>query len=246
LFSLNYDFLDGKLQNFLGGKNTAQAKVERIIDGDTFKTGNETIRMLGINTPEKKEKYYLEAKNFLENEIANKTVNLEFGKERKDLYGRTLAYAFLGNKNVNLELVKNGFANFYFPSGRDGKYNDFKNAWNECIAKNVNLCEKSKNVCSECVSLETFDIKSQKVTFLNQCFFSCDITGWDIKDEGRKHFVFPDFILNSEERVSIIVENKTDEGNILYWKNEDYVWTKTGDTLFLRDSSGKLVLWRNY
>jgi len=29
----------------------------------------------------------------------------------------------------------------------------------------------------------------------------------------------------------------------LFWKNEDYVWAKTGDTLFLRDGKGKLVLW---
>jgi len=30
------------------------------------------------------------------------------------------------------------------------------------------------------------------------------------------------------------------------WKKKDYVWTKTGDSLFLRDSKGKLVLWKSY
>jgi len=33
---------------------------------------------------------------------------------------------------------------------------------------------------------------------------------------------------------------------ILFWKGKDYVWTSTGDTLFLRDDEGKLVLWEMY
>jgi len=65
LFSVNYNFLDKNLENFLTNQETPKFKVERVIDGDTFKGENETIRMLGINTPETGEKYYEEAKNFL-------------------------------------------------------------------------------------------------------------------------------------------------------------------------------------
>ena len=52
LLALNYNFLDYKLENFLSDSD-ASATVERIIDGDTVVAGNETIRLLGINTPEK-------------------------------------------------------------------------------------------------------------------------------------------------------------------------------------------------
>ena len=246
LFSVNYNFLDKNLENFLTNQETPKFKVERVIDGDTFKGENETIRMLGINTPETGEKYYEEAKNFLKKEISNASVNLEFGKERKDRYGRTLAYVFLGNKDINLELVENGFANYYFPSGKDKHYNEFKNAWEKCIEKNINLCEKSYDKCSQCIELSEFEIKSQKIILKNNCDFSCEITDWEIKDEGRKNFVFPVFSLESGKTAVVLVGNKTNIGNILYWKNEGYVWTGTGDTLFLRDENGKLVLWESY
>ena len=32
----------------------------------------------------------------------------------------------------------------------------------------------------------------------------------------------------------------------LFWTGEDYVWTDSGDTIFLRDEKGKLVFWENY
>ena len=43
---------------------------------------------------------------------------------------------------------------------------------------------------------------------------------------------------------------KFGEGNnspdVLFWEEDDYIWTEAGDTLFLRDNEGKLVLWRSY
>lgn len=244
LISINYSFLDRNIEAFLteGG----YVPVARIVDGDTIVVGNNThVRMLGINTPEKGEEYYLEAKNFLNDLIANKTIKLEYGKDRKDLYKRTLAYVFLDDKNINLEQVKNGFANVYILG--DTKYkNLLRDAWEECLKGQKNLCEKSKNKCASCIELKKLDYRTQTAIFYNNCSFSCSLTGWRIKDEGRKNFVFPALALNSNNEASVIVENGTDSKDILYWKGEKYVWTSTGDTLFLRDDLGKLVLWKNY
>ena len=244
ILTINYSFIDKKLEDFLFDHETVI--VERVIDGDTFVSGNNSIRLLGINSPERGEKYYDEAKEFLEREILNKTVRLEFGKEKYDRYKRILAYVYINRENINLKLVESGFANFYFPSGKDIHYDDFKNAWNECIKNNVNLCEKSKNICGECIELKEFDYKNQKVVLENNCNFSCDLTSWEIKDEGRKTFKFEDFILESFEKVEIKVGEGENTKGILFWGDEDYVWTKTGDSLFLRDEEGKLVLWESY
>jgi hypothetical protein len=84
--------------------------------------------------------------------------------------------------------------------------------------------------------LNELNVKNQKVVFENICNFDCDLTKWDIKDEGRKHFVFGNFILESGKSVEITTKDF----------NETYVWTSTGDTLFLRDDSGRLVLWKSY
>ena len=241
---INYSFIDKKLEDFLFDYKIVI--VERVIDGDTFVSENNSIRLLGINSPERGEKYYIEAKEFLERETLNKTVRLEFGKEKYDRYKRILAYVYINRENINLKLVESGFANFYFPSGKDINYDNFENAWNECIKNNVNLCEKSKNICGECIELREFDYKNQKVVLENNCNFSCDLTSLEIKDEGRKKFIFPEFTLQPNKQVYILIGEGENTKDTLFWAGEDYVWTRTGDSLFLRDEEGKLVLWESY
>ena len=91
---MNYSWIDSYLINEFSAKDTAI--VLRIIDGDTIEIENKTsVRLLGINTPEKGEKYYLEAKGFLEDLILNKTIELEAGREDKDKYQRALRYVLL-------------------------------------------------------------------------------------------------------------------------------------------------------
>ncbi len=240
--AINYNSLDGYVTKFV--KNSEVKVVERIIDGDTIVVWNNThVRLLGINTPEKNEFYYQEAKNFMNNSVFNKTINLEYGKEKTDLYGRTLAYVILNGKNINLEQVRNGFANIYIYNN-DEYTSGLEEAWNECLANRKNLCEKSKDKCSKCIELKDLNVKEQEVIFYNNCSFDCDLTNWNIKDEGRKNFFFPNFILKENAEVKILVQNKTNAENILYWKNKDYVWTAGGDSLFLRDKFGKLILWK--
>lgn len=244
LIFLNYNYLDTKIEDFLIDYDSGHVK--RIIDGDTIVVDNITIRMLGINTPERGEKYYSEAKEFLEEKILNKTIQISYGKEKTDRYGRTLAYIFYNGKNINLELVEQGYANFYFPSGKDIYYDKFKLAWEECIENNINLCEKSNEICASCVILKEFDYLNQKIVFENICNYNCDLNGWTIKDEGRKKFEFNDFILESNSYVDIVVGEGIDGGSRLFWKDETYVWTSSGDALFLRDDNNLLVLWDSY
>lgn len=246
LILLNYHYLDTKLQDYLIQQESIH--IDRVIDGDTIVSNKTHIRMLGMNAPEttKKEKYSEEAKEFLNDLILNKTVQLEFGKQRTDRYKRTLAYIYLNGKNINLELVENGLANFYFPEGKDRHYNEFKQAWQECIDKNINLCKSSENKCAGCIKLKEFNYNKQKIIFHNNCSFDCDLNGWDIKDEGRKHFKFSNFTLHHDSDVLILIGEGENNETALFWKGQKYVWTKTGDTLFLRDNERNLVLWRSY
>ena len=243
LFAVNYSFLDSMLINLFNEGEVVI--VEKVIDGDTIVVNGSSVRLLGINSPERGGQYYDEAREFLEEAVLDKTAVLKFGKEKYDKYNRTLAYVFVGEKNVNLELVRNGFANFYFPSGKDVYYDDFKEAWESCES---NLCEKAEEECSNCIELKGFDYEEEVVVFYNKCDFDCELTGWGIKDEGRKNFVFPNFVLEKNKDVRIIVseEEKANSESEIFWNRKDYVWTDSGDTLFLRDSEGKLVLWESY
>jgi len=235
-FALNYHFFDSKLIDFFESEEIVQ--IERIVDGDTLIANRQSVRLLGINTPERGEKYYEEAKQFLESIALNKTAHLKFGRDKIDKYNRTLAYVYINGVNVNLELVKKGFANIYFLSGKDMYYGDFLTAWENC---NENLCEISKNVCTACVELKEFDYLNQKIVLKNNCSFSCNLTDWILKAEGRKKFIFPEFILNPYQDVLISVGNSGD----LVW-NETTVWTKTGDSLFLWDAENMLILWESF
>lgn len=242
LLSINYNRLDSFVTKQISPEESII--VSRVIDGDTI-VDSEGIhyRLLGVNTPEKGERLYLEAKKFLEKETLNKSLIVE--KKGEDRYGRELAYIYdEKGKNINGEVIKEGYANFYFPSGKDRYYQIFYNNWKECIDSNENLCEKSADKCSLCIEIYDWNFEKQKITFYNKCNFDCNFNYWTLKDEGRKKFTFDNFTLKKLSYVNIIVEaNKTDTVNNLYWGNEEYVWTSSGDTFFLRDDEGKLILW---
>ena len=96
----------------------------KIIDGDTFLIeGGYSVRILGIDADERGYPCYEAAKNKLEELILNQEVKLEKGTEDKDRWCRYLRYIFLNDKNISLELVKEGLAVARF-SPEDVKYRE--------------------------------------------------------------------------------------------------------------------------
>jgi micrococcal nuclease len=75
-------------------------------------------RLVGIDTPEKSRKknepgqpYSQKATKFLAGLVLNQNVSIEdYGKDR---YGRILGVVYVGQTNVNLEMVRNGYAEVY-------------------------------------------------------------------------------------------------------------------------------------
>ena len=91
---------------------TITGKVTYVSDGDTIhlQTSAEKykIRFYGIDTPEKTQSYGLEAKDFTQSRIAGKTVDVDI--KDTDRYGRKVGIVYYDGKNLNLEIVKNGYA----------------------------------------------------------------------------------------------------------------------------------------
>ena len=83
--------------------------VNRIIDGDTLVCDNETIRLLGIDAPERGEEYYQEAKDFLKI-VENKEVSMLRDWDDLGKYYRKLRYIFYDNRLINVEIIENGLA----------------------------------------------------------------------------------------------------------------------------------------
>lgn len=90
-------------------------KVTYIVDGDTLDidTGKR-VRLICIDTPEKGEYYYSEAKEYLSSLTLNQEVELIKDISETDRYDRLLRYIYLEDGSfVNEMLVENGYAKAY-------------------------------------------------------------------------------------------------------------------------------------
>jgi micrococcal nuclease len=90
-------------------------RVTRVVDGDTIVLARlGRTRLIGVDTPEVfggRECYGAEASAFTKRLLPRGTrVRYRFDVERRDRYGRALAYVFKGGRFVNAELVRRGYA----------------------------------------------------------------------------------------------------------------------------------------
>lgn len=92
-----------------------------VIDGDTIiviiKGKKEKVRLIGVDTPEKDspytkaEPFNREASAFTKMMVKGKSVRLKYDWQKRDRYGRLLAYVYLEDGTfLNAELVKQGYA----------------------------------------------------------------------------------------------------------------------------------------
>jgi len=96
--------------------------VTKVIDGDTVVVeGGYHVRLLGMDADETGYPCYQPAKTRLEDLVLSKQITLEKDVSDVDQYGRCLRYIFVGNANIDTQLVKEGLAvaRFYEP---DVKY----------------------------------------------------------------------------------------------------------------------------
>lgn len=117
---------------------TSNAVVTRIVDGDTIVIeGGERVRLLDIDTPEKGQPCYSNATLRLKQLIYGKDVLLKSRGDDKDTYGRLLRYVFVNSTDINLQMVREGWAHLYvYSKGPD--YNRYVEA--EQAAKKDGLC----------------------------------------------------------------------------------------------------------
>ena len=118
--------------------NAGLFKVVRVYDGDTVKAvGHDIeikIRLVGIDAPETSKKkrqqgqpFGRKAEKYLAGLVLNKVVDIKgYGSDR---YGRILAEIYIDDRNINLEMVKTGYAEVYSGSPPRGFYmKDYKKA----------------------------------------------------------------------------------------------------------------------
>ena len=128
-----------------------QYKVVRVVDGDTIviKYGGkyEKVRLLCVKTPEsvhpdKKQNIPMEkvASRYTQKKLTGKYVKLEFEIKRlRGNHGRLLAYVFVDEQNLNLDLARQGLSPYYTKYGKSEKYDaEFRAAEKQARKEELN------------------------------------------------------------------------------------------------------------
>ena len=126
---------------YLGCSAASQQKVQwrrvvRVVDGDTLLLDRkERVRLIGVDTPETVdprrpvERFGKEASAFTKRMAEGEKVRLEYDQDRKDRFGRTLAYVYLEDGTfLNAEIVKQGYGHAYtrFPFKYLDEFRDYE------------------------------------------------------------------------------------------------------------------------
>jgi endonuclease YncB( thermonuclease family) len=201
------------------------AVFKRVVDGDTIKVyigeKEETIRLLGVNTPEKGQIGYEGAKNFLYT-FENKSIFLLRDKEDSDRYDRKLRYLFYGSRLINVEILENGLAIIYMADGL--KYEDkLTKAEKYASGSGLGLWKRSESQCRDCFELVELNAKDEYFILKNKCNIKCIAVAFD---EGNHKF-------------SIALNGNGEK----MFKSNGKVWNDDKDRFFLRDESGLLVVY---
>ncbi len=124
--------------------------VKMISDGDTFEMNSGvTVRLLGVNAPDRGEAGGEEAKDGLRELVEKKKVYLEYDRYQDDKYGRILAWVWVGCEGEPQFLP----AEYMHKSKRES---------NEGLKENPAGCKKGKLIQEELVKRNGVEIVSYK------------------------------------------------------------------------------------
>jgi micrococcal nuclease len=237
------------------------ALVVSVTDGDTVDAdvdgfGLDTIRLIGINTPESGECYADEATAALTEMVLDVQVQLTSDVSDRDQYDRLLRYIWLEDGTfVNEAMVAGGFALARaFPP--DTEYEDRLDAA-EQEARDAGRGLWAEDACGipsdaevrivdiryDAPGNDNENLNEEWVDLENQGNDTVALTGWVVKDETASHrFNFPsDFTLDGGAEVRIFTGCGTDSGTELFWCSGRAVWNNDGDTAFLLDVNGNIA-----
>lgn len=127
--------------------NDGFVTVSRVNDGDTVSViidnRREKVRLIGIDAPEIGQRPWGdEAKKYLENILSSSgwRTRLEFDVERRDKYGRILAYLWTPDgRLVNLMMVKSGYAMLFTFPPNVKHANEFSAAQQEASSRGLGI-----------------------------------------------------------------------------------------------------------
>ena len=123
--------MDGEAPASGGGPQGGEtARVVQVIDGDTIDVnlnGEQVrVRYVGVNTPERDQSCYSEARAANSSMVSGQNVTLLRDTSDTDQYGRLLRYVYVGDTFVNEQLLRGGWAEVVVYQPDDEHADDFR------------------------------------------------------------------------------------------------------------------------
>ena len=240
--------------SFQGAIDTETVTVRRVIDGDTCRLEDgRRVRYLGVNAPEAGGPHAKEATLANERLVGGKTARLEFGRSRQDQYGRLLAYVFAGDAFVNESLLRQGHVHLRHPVGE--KYRErLCQAQDEAQAEGVGIWAPAAVGHSIALAFVHADAKGDDRQNLNDEFIVVEnqgqdpvnLNGWAVSDAANQRYLFANFTLAPQATVTLRTGLGVPTERELFWGRRKPIWNNQGDTIFIRDSQGYLVVSHAY
>ena len=240
----------------------ADSRVVAVTDGDTVDVvvgGREdTVRLIGINSPESGECFADEAASALVDLVDGVAVRLVPDVTDRDQYDRLLRYLYVGDTFVNEALVRGGFAQAYRYEPDVAEADRLDAAQAAAERDQVGLwapdaCGREvpgagalaiDRIEADPPGDDTDDPNAEFVVVRNGGSDTLDLGGWGLKDLTATHrFDFPaGFVLAPGAAVTIHTGCGNATATDLFWCNQgSAVWNNDGDTAFLLDPNGNVV-----
>ncbi len=225
------------------------ATIEFVIDGDTveLKDGRR-VRYIGVNTAETGQPYAAEAQALNESLVAGKAVWLEMDEQDRDSYGRVLAYVWIDDLLVNLELVRQGYANSY-PVPPNLRYvKSFARAEREAREAGRGQWLPSDSPL-RMTALQYDGPGSDRIApngewieLTNTGDAAVDLDGYRLRDAGLHVYTFSAIVVAPGETIRLYSGRGVDTDVALYWGLAgEEVWDNAGDAAYLYDPGAAFV-----
>ncbi|MSP56227.1 MAG: hypothetical protein EXR69_11590 [Myxococcales bacterium] len=234
----------------------ATAIVTNVYDGDTITldTGDR-VRLRWVNTPELKplEDYGQEARDYTAALVQGKTVTLIYGSALRDGYGRLIAGVMIDDKNLSLELIKQGYGHLFvippdstdltgFVAAQDAARTARRGLWS------TPRYQGALHITSFHANADGDDRENVNGEYLRICNVSPDpieLSGYQIADISGNRWTFPTLTVPAGHTFKLHSGKGTNAADwqaqlAVYLQNADPIWNNKLDRATIYDRYGRV------
>jgi len=186
--------------------------------------------------------------------------------DRRDSYGRLLVYVYDDGTLFNQELIEQGYARLY--DTEFSKRSQFASTESDAQDSDVGVWEYEAqtpeptptptpeqtedglvvtNIHEDASGNDHENENDEYIVFENTGESSLELSGWTVEDEADHTYYFPDgFELDPGTEVTLYTGSGTNTESELYWGSDAAIWNNNGDTIYVTDDSGEIVIEEPY